>query len=578
MKEEAFVEAILASPGDQSLRLVYADWLEERGDSRGQLLRVLHAMTQAPVCSAQYRKLRYRREELRKGCDPGWLKIMLRLSFPQMRRKVEELQRLDKAREVFASDRHQYRLNPPLDVKRIKEIEARLGCQLPEQYRRFITEFADGGAGPDHGIIPLESLLQTRNDPKSLESLATPFPVPVTEEDLHELGYCASEALPVCQIGCGGFYQLIVSGPERGHVWVQNPDAQWSPELLDESHLPAGPGVSIDAYLLAASKSPPSLKLEFVDWYLRWLDEALWKVSSSQTPLEDLFDLDPQTTKLSITARKLTTLPQTLRTVTALRFLNLHGNRLTRLPDWIGGFSNLEHLAVGGNPLRALPESIGKLSRLKRLHCSFTEALQKLPNDIGRLSELEVLDLSYNRLKALPPSIGKLARLRELDLCTNQLTSLPNTMGRLRQLRCLKLDWNKLSQLPSGMGNLVQLEELELRANRFCTLPPCISRMPALHTLRLGENPKLDVRDACRKLARVSTLRHLSLFMNEITELPDEIGLLTQLRRLDLSLNRLTTLPAALARLTNLEELTLDSNPNSASLRKQRRTLLPHLD
>jgi uncharacterized protein (TIGR02996 family) len=37
--EGAFVAAIRANPGVETLRLVYADWLDERGDPRGEFLR-----------------------------------------------------------------------------------------------------------------------------------------------------------------------------------------------------------------------------------------------------------------------------------------------------------------------------------------------------------------------------------------------------------------------------------------------------------------------------------------------------------------------------------------------------------
>jgi uncharacterized protein (TIGR02996 family) len=39
MGDEAFLRAILAAPEDDAPRLVYADWLEERGDVRAELLR-----------------------------------------------------------------------------------------------------------------------------------------------------------------------------------------------------------------------------------------------------------------------------------------------------------------------------------------------------------------------------------------------------------------------------------------------------------------------------------------------------------------------------------------------------------
>src|SRR5262249_39666688 len=39
-KAEDFLNAILANPDDDGLRMVFADWLEERGDPRGEFIRV----------------------------------------------------------------------------------------------------------------------------------------------------------------------------------------------------------------------------------------------------------------------------------------------------------------------------------------------------------------------------------------------------------------------------------------------------------------------------------------------------------------------------------------------------------
>jgi uncharacterized protein (TIGR02996 family) len=38
--KDAFLQAIIESPGDDTVRLVYADWLEEQGDPRGEFIRV----------------------------------------------------------------------------------------------------------------------------------------------------------------------------------------------------------------------------------------------------------------------------------------------------------------------------------------------------------------------------------------------------------------------------------------------------------------------------------------------------------------------------------------------------------
>ena len=45
--DSAFIQAMQKRPEDTALRLVFADWLEERGDPRGELIRLLHKLTQS---------------------------------------------------------------------------------------------------------------------------------------------------------------------------------------------------------------------------------------------------------------------------------------------------------------------------------------------------------------------------------------------------------------------------------------------------------------------------------------------------------------------------------------------------
>lgn len=120
-----FVRAIMACPDDETLRLVYADWLEERGDPRAQFLRLLVALPklledrrrleQLPG-RAGVRRARARIHEargqlgsLRKSIDRGWLAqidrtriencpVRFRFRCPQ---RWEHLQPTDNARVRF---------------------------------------------------------------------------------------------------------------------------------------------------------------------------------------------------------------------------------------------------------------------------------------------------------------------------------------------------------------------------------------------------------------------------------------------------------------------------------------------
>jgi uncharacterized protein (TIGR02996 family) len=75
-EEDTFIRAILANPSDNALRLVYADWLEERNDARGQYLRLLVAEVAEAVDGRE--ALLTRLEHLRVSLDPSWTALMLR--------------------------------------------------------------------------------------------------------------------------------------------------------------------------------------------------------------------------------------------------------------------------------------------------------------------------------------------------------------------------------------------------------------------------------------------------------------------------------------------------------------------
>jgi uncharacterized protein (TIGR02996 family) len=62
--EEAFLRDIIGNPDDDTPRLVYADWLEERGDVRGEFIRVQCRLARMDEEDAEYAPLFFREQEL----------------------------------------------------------------------------------------------------------------------------------------------------------------------------------------------------------------------------------------------------------------------------------------------------------------------------------------------------------------------------------------------------------------------------------------------------------------------------------------------------------------------------------
>jgi uncharacterized protein (TIGR02996 family) len=70
--EAAFLQAILADPDDDTPRLIFADWLEERGDSRGEFIRVQIALADPALAPAEHARLVVRQAGLLAAHDAEW--------------------------------------------------------------------------------------------------------------------------------------------------------------------------------------------------------------------------------------------------------------------------------------------------------------------------------------------------------------------------------------------------------------------------------------------------------------------------------------------------------------------------
>ncbi|MEU5870151.1 COR domain-containing protein [Glycomyces sp. NPDC047369] len=278
-------------------------------------------------------------------------------------------------------------------------------------------------------------------------------------------------------------------------------------------------------------------------------------------------------TRLDLSRRNLTAVPEAVRGLAHLTELDLSVNGITRLPEWIGELRALTSLNLYGNRLAALPESIGGLERLVWLNVGDNQ-LTALPASIGRLGALTRLDLDLNRITALPGSLGRLTRLSRLDLFRNRLTDLPVGLERLQALTWLDAGHNRFGTLPAPITALTGLTWLELSRIGLTELPDAIGRLVNLIHLGLGDN---RLRTLPRSIAALTALDRLNLNGNQFKELPEHIGALTELTRLDAEGNGLRTLPRSLFRLEKLAVLHLDGNLLSAEQRGAAETGLPEL-
>jgi hypothetical protein len=230
--------------------------------------------------------------------------------------KLERLRTADPEFELFGAGLgdfgHHYRLGPRLTPTWLAHLEKLYGVELPSDYRRFLLEAGNGGAGPYYGLQRFGYLEAPEQAPVSFGTgilhetitswgctvvteerytpagaradpfdgmfydslrglagaerrrLARPFPLVAScffSEEEPDAGALAEGpwaepgqdafrdgVFVLAEYGCGIFHLLVVTGPARGSVWSDD-------------------RCNCDAILRIADS--------FAAWYEAWLDDML---------------------------------------------------------------------------------------------------------------------------------------------------------------------------------------------------------------------------------------------------------------------------------------------------------------
>jgi hypothetical protein len=258
-----------------------------------------------------------------------------------IRSKLTQLHERDLDHALFGSNTHGYAFGPCLGEAQICAVEEDVGIRFPESYRHFLQHVGNGGAGPGYGLLALGDSMRDR----LRERLAQPFPAvfvapvpPAAEntvksndddgvgdepEDLDPLwqdsrspdvlcewvrysggrepvhsgsseGAEAEEAqrdawghypgaIEVAHYGCGIAALLVVSGPERGAIWVDDPNGSFGCDLY-----PIGRGGWVGQGGWVRMAVHPDRRLGFLAWYEDWLIDALVRLDYDATPDDDM--------------------------------------------------------------------------------------------------------------------------------------------------------------------------------------------------------------------------------------------------------------------------------------------------
>ena len=178
------------------------------------------------------------------------------------------------------------------------------------------------------------------------------------------------------------------------------------------------------------------------------------------------------------------------------------------------------------------------------------------------LKELEICD---DDLMRLPDILGNLTGLTYL-LIECGCTSLPDSLEQITNLTLSIAGSFVMNNIPANLvGVSLNKEQWEKFEYQICT-------MTSLRHLTLGENELTQLPES------ISNLKHLTsleLWYNPALQIPDWMKNLTNLRSLQLQSNEYTKIPESLYNLTQLKHLDLDGNPIPPSEKSRLLSKLP---
>lgn len=173
-----------------------------------------------------------------------------------MRERLNLLAAIDRHRDVFGAETHDYRLAAPLDESAIAAREEALGVALPSAYRAFLAEVGSVGAGPYYGLVDHAAherwIASLRESDVAARSDA---PFPFAAPHVPDPGARLDGLLYLSQQGCGHVSVLVLGGEAAGQVWT-----------------------GYDFGLGGLTPEAP----DFATWYARWLDDALYEWARSR--------------------------------------------------------------------------------------------------------------------------------------------------------------------------------------------------------------------------------------------------------------------------------------------------------
>lgn len=177
--------------------------------------------------------------------------------------------------------------------------------------------------------------------------------------------------------------------------------------------------------------------------------------------------------------------------------------------------------------------------------------------------QVKELDLSHKSLKELPALLGKFKNLEDIDLSENpdlDLSASFQLLSRFKSLRSLSLS-NMYKPIPDNISILARLEKLDLEKNDLISIPEGVKRLTRLRELILWDN---NINNISLQPGDLPNLEEIELGLNKLTAFPGDLSLISHLKKISVYNNSITLVSPDIKNFYRLEELVMRGNKISS--------------
>lgn len=218
----------------------------------------------------------------------------------KLQEKFHQLVSLDKHGDILGCDVHRYKLNSCISEAKLQAFEQKYKITLPKDYRNFLLLMGNGGAGPGYGLfgIGYKSEMTRILKQEGEDFLCQFFPgedfldeddddfededEDFEDDEIDSENYLIQGTITIAHYGSGLYAQLVLTGNQRGNVWISDRananDGEIYPASPNFCCMFHGEGEDDDC------ESEDELRvLSFYEWYEDWLNRSLALINPDLT-------------------------------------------------------------------------------------------------------------------------------------------------------------------------------------------------------------------------------------------------------------------------------------------------------